>query len=135
METVKMAFARGVKLPELTPKIERNVNLLSNESIVGTIVRDPDDLDLGSIKELIIDISTGRITYAILSHGGILGVGEKLFAIPWDALGVRADERVFTLNIRLDELNRSSGIDRDEWPLGGSWERSHIPHSLLPYRE
>jgi len=72
--------------------------------------------DLGTIEDLMIDIDSGRIAYAVLSFGGFLGLGDKLFAIPWSALKVEAAEKRFVLNISKDLLEQAPGFDKTNWP-------------------
>src|SRR5689334_623555 len=52
---------------------------------------------LGDIKEIMLDVGSGRVAYAVLEAGGFLGIGEKLFAIPWRALTLDTDKKVFIL--------------------------------------
>ena len=54
-------------------------------SIIGTDVVDPQEKSLGDIKEIVIDPSSGRVAYAVVSFGGFLTMGEKLFAIPFSS--------------------------------------------------
>ena len=63
-----------------------------------------------------IDLENGRIAYAVLSFGGFLGMGDKLFAIPWSALTVDKVEKRFILNVDKEVLKRASGFDKDNWP-------------------
>jgi len=72
---------------------------------------------LGKIEDLMIDLEYGRIVYAVLSFGGFLGIGNKLFAIPWEALSVRPHENAFALNVNKEVLEKAQGFDKDEWPL------------------
>ncbi len=85
-------------------------------------VRNPQGEDLGEIKNLMVDLNAGRIVYAVLAFGGVVGVGEKLFAIPWEAFSQRPDEEVFILNADRDLLEKSPGFREDEWPMHGDWE-------------
>ena len=70
--------------------------------------------DLGVIEDLGIDLSTGRIVYAVLAFGGFLGIGDKLFAVPWDALEV--DGEGFLADATRAELAETPGFDREHWP-------------------
>jgi sporulation protein YlmC with PRC-barrel domain len=79
-------------------------------------VRNSEGEDLGKIEELMIDIPTGRVAYAVLSFGGFLGMGNKLFAIPWDALTLDEIEHQFILNVDKKTLEAAPGFDKDEWP-------------------
>ena len=60
--------------------------VLSADTLTGDTVRNAADENLGKIHDIMIDIPTGRVAYAVLSFGGLLGMGNKLFAVPWDAL-------------------------------------------------
>src|ERR1035437_8964688 len=63
-----------------------------------------------------IDLETGRIAYAVLSFGGFLGMGDKLFAIPWSALALDTVEKRFILNVEKELLKHAPGFDKDHWP-------------------
>src|ERR1035438_756818 len=45
--------------------------------------------------EIMIDIASGKVAYAVVSFGGFLGMGEKLFALPWSTLRVDEDQKHF----------------------------------------
>ena len=61
-------------------------HLMGADTLNGNDVYNEKDEDLGDIKEIMLDMTTGRVSYAVLSFGGFLGMGEKLFAVPWNAL-------------------------------------------------
>ena len=63
-----------------------------------------------------LDVPAGRISYAGLSHGGVLGIGEKLFAVPWESLSLDTDNKRFTLDVSKDRLANAPGFDKDHWP-------------------
>jgi hypothetical protein len=63
-----------------------------------------------------LDMSRGSISYAVLSFGSFLGMGKKLFAVPWGALMLDTTYRRFTLNVPKDRLQRAPGFDQDKWP-------------------
>lgn len=71
---------------------------------------------LGEIQDIMIDVPTGRVAYAVLSFGGVLGVGNKLFAIPWSALTLDAERECFVLDIERERLKKASGFDKEHWP-------------------
>jgi hypothetical protein len=79
-------------------------------------VRNSAGEDLGKVSDIMIDIPTGRVAYAVLSFGGFLGMGDKLFAVPWDALEVDEDEKCFILNVDKRKLEQAPGFDKDNWP-------------------
>jgi sporulation protein YlmC with PRC-barrel domain len=90
--------------------------VLSASTLAGDKVRNVAGEDLGKIDELMIDIPSGRVAYAVLSVGGLLGMGSKLFAIPWEALALDEDEKEFILSVEKTTLETAPGFDKDNWP-------------------
>jgi len=82
----------------------------------GEDIYNTKDEDLGDIKEIMLDMRSGKIAYAVLSFGGVLGMGEKLFAIPWSALKLDTVKKRFTLDISKERLGAAPGFDKDAWP-------------------
>lgn len=94
----------------------RPLHRLSSSSIVGDDVKSPQGDDLGSIKDLMIDLHEGCIEYAVLQFGGFLGIGSKYFAIPWSELRLDPDNKNFILNRDKEFLKNAPGFDKDHWP-------------------
>ena len=90
--------------------------LMGAGTLMGNDVYNRQDEDLGDIKEIMLDVQTGRISYAVLSFGGLLGMGEKLFAVPWEALTLDTDNKRFTLNVPKGQLDSAPGFDKNNWP-------------------
>lgn len=90
--------------------------VLAASTLAGDSVRNSAGEDLGKIDQIMIDIQSGRIAYAVLSFGGILGMGNKLFAVPWSALKVDEDEKRFVLNADKKMLENAPGFDKSHWP-------------------
>jgi sporulation protein YlmC with PRC-barrel domain len=83
--------------------------------IMGTNVTNASNERLGEIKDLVVD-QHGKVHYAVLSFGGILGMGDKLFAVPMDALHTKADDQKFVLNVSKDHLKNAQGFNENNWP-------------------
>ena len=96
--------------------------VLSASSIMGHKVINTAGEQLGSIKELMIDLDGGLIAYAVLSFGGILGMGDKLFAIPWEALTIDEENRALILDVDKSVLENAPGFDKDNWPDNAKYE-------------
>ena len=98
--------------------------LMSAKTLVGNEVCNHSGDSLGDIKEIMLDTGTGKVCYAVLSYGGVFGVGSKLFAVPWSALKLNSEEKTFVLNIDKDNLKNAPGFDKDNWPdmADKSWE-------------
>ena len=90
--------------------------VLSASRVTGDKVRNLRGEELGKIEEVMIDLDHGRVAYAVLSFGGFLGVGGKLFAIPWDALEVDLQEHEFVLDVDKERLDSAPGFDKNHWP-------------------
>src|ERR1051326_6207490 len=93
---------------------ERKV--LAASTLTGNKVVNVQNEDLGTIEDLMIDIESGRIAYAVLSFGGFLGLGDKLFAIPWSTLKLDTAEQSFVLNVSKELLEEAPGFDKRNWP-------------------
>jgi hypothetical protein len=94
--------------------------------------------DLGTIKEIMLDVDSGRIGYAVLSFGGFVGLGDKLFAVPWNALRLDAANHAFILDVPKDTLQNAEGFDKDNWPdmTDPAWgTRVHEYYGTEPYWE
>jgi sporulation protein YlmC with PRC-barrel domain len=89
---------------------------LGATTLVGDTVVDPAGTSIGKIEELMIDVVTGRVAYAVLSFGGFLGMGNKLFALPWASVTVDETNKRFVANVTRETLERAPGFDKDRWP-------------------
>ena len=90
--------------------------VLQATTVIGTKILNRSGEQLGTLKELVIDMEDGRIAYAVLSFGGFLGKGDKLFAIPWEAFLWTPKDRTFILDVKKDVLKEAPGFDKDHWP-------------------
>ncbi len=104
--------------------------------LIGEPVINHQNEDLGKIHELVIDAQSGRVAYAVLSFGGFLGMGTKLFAMPWGAFEFSATENKLVLNVYKEKLKAAPGFDRDgKWPdfADRAWGESiYNYYGLLP---
>ena len=91
-------------------------HLMGANTLIGNGVRSAADDDLGDIKEIMLDMHSGKVAYAVLSFGGFLGLGEKLFAVPFSALTLDTENKCFILNIAKERLENAPGFDEDDWP-------------------
>jgi len=96
--------------------VETRPNVLSATQIIGDGVVNRAGESLGKIEELMLDLEKGRVAYAVLSFGGVLGMGAKLFAIPFEALKLDADRHHFTLDVDKDKLKNAPGFEKNNYP-------------------
>jgi sporulation protein YlmC with PRC-barrel domain len=90
--------------------------LMGADTLIGDDVYNSQEEKLGDIKEIMLNVTTGKIAYAVLSYGGVLGLGEKLFAVPWAALKLDPANKRFVLEISKERLKDAPGFDKDNWP-------------------
>lgn len=93
-----------------------NKSVVKTKDVVGVCVKNANDEDLGKIEEIILDKVQGNVRYAVLSFGGFLGMGDKLFSIPWKALHYNKAKDSFVLNIDKEKLKNAPGFDKNNWP-------------------
>ncbi len=104
-----------------------------SSEIVGMSVTNPQNERLGKINELIIGWD-GTVKYAILSHGGVLGIGDKLIPIPWKSLKPGREEKTLIVNITKETLAKAPNFDPKEWPSFAEpeWQRKVEVYYELP---
>ena len=109
---------------------------VKTSNIIGTKVVNRQNEDLGKVEEVVIDVFNGRIGYLVLSFGGFLGMGEKLYAVPWKALHYNKDLHVYVLNLTQDQIERAPGFEKETWPefTDEGWNRNvHRHYELSPF--
>ena len=93
-----------------------NSGVLKASQLMGMKVEGTDGKKVGKIRDLVIDPEDGAIEYAVLDFGGIAGIGDKYFAVPWDALEWTADKKKLTLDVTKKDLKQAPGFDKNNWP-------------------
>ena len=96
--------------------------ILSAGSIIGTRVINSEGEPLGNIKDLVVDLDDAQIAYAVLSFGGFVGLGDKLFAIPLEALSFDTQGKGVVLDVDREVLKNAPGFDKDKWPDAAQYE-------------
>ncbi|MBB5190164.1 sporulation protein YlmC with PRC-barrel domain [Silvimonas terrae] len=85
---------------------------------------------LGKIDQFVLDVTNGRVAYAVLSFGGFLGMGDKLFALPWSSIKLDEVNKEFTLiGVDKETLKNAPGFDKDHWPTFADEQWSSNLHS------
>jgi len=112
------AIPAQTRQQQQTQQQRQQINVLRASTINGMDVRNSRGEDLGDVEDLMIDLQSGEVRYAALSFGGFLGIGDKLFAIPWDLLRVQqqGDDRWIVFDITKERLEAAPGFNQDNWP-------------------
>ncbi len=99
-------------------------NLAKGSDIIGDKVVNDQGQNLGEVHEIVIDRSTGKIAYVVVSYGGFLGIGDKYFAIPWQSFRQSPGKDKLVLNVDKDQMKNAPGFDKNRWPeMNPQWAR------------
>ncbi|QIV96323.1 PRC-barrel domain protein [Allofrancisella inopinata] len=93
---------------------------LSASTLIGDKVVNYDGENLGEVKEIMLNTETGEVAYIVVSFGGFLGIGDKLFAIPLTAFEIDTANKQFKLDKSKEDLEKAPGFDKNNWPKADS---------------
>jgi sporulation protein YlmC with PRC-barrel domain len=114
--------ARGVNVSHeegLKPSIDPE--MITATTVIGQRVIGSDGKELGKIQEVAMDLVNSEVSYFVLSMGGLLGFGDKFYALPLNSLTLKPEEKIFYLNMDKKSLKRMPGFDKHNWPKKATW--------------
>jgi hypothetical protein len=116
-----------------TSTVHPNHQLISSEDVEGTNVYDLKGATIGDIDHLMIDKISGRVTYAVMSVGGFLGLGHSHYPIPWAALKYDTNLNGYVTGITEQQLKDAPAFSDDSW-FDRNWEKQTYDHyNVAPY--
>jgi sporulation protein YlmC with PRC-barrel domain len=132
-----LVSAAAIAQPSMNPSMHRGSKL------IGADVENPQGQDLGDIKDVIIDGQNGRVAYVVVAFGGLMGLGDKYFAVPFEALRTEAGQRPgdrekYLLNVDKERMKNAPGFDQNNWPnmADRTWgSQVYKYYELKPYWE
>lgn len=107
---------RGESAERVQASNESMQQVTRASKIIGTPVKNPKGDNLGDIKELVLDPRSGKVVYAVVSFGGVLDMGDKLFIVPWKALNWSRDKEYYLLELDKTTFTSAPGFDKKHWP-------------------
>ena len=124
---VGLLMTAPVRAADKAPKTRKGNGLTKimdamHHARVSTIedmhVRNTAGEDIGKIKDLVVDVNSGKVLYAALDFGGFLGVGDKLFAVPFHSFQVKGTDKdqYLVLDVTKERLKEAPGFDKNHWP-------------------
>ena len=128
-------LAQSPELPAPAPKLTGRISKATD--LIGMEVRNDKGEKLGDLKDLVLDLSSGRTGFAILSIGGFAGAGEKFIAVPTTALS-RSGTHSLLLRVDKEKLLGAPSFDSAHWPdfENASWgAKIYQYHGQTPYWE
>jgi sporulation protein YlmC with PRC-barrel domain len=109
-----------VKKQETARKVAPEVKQsLRASEMIGLTVKNSANKDLGTVNDIVLDTGEGHIRYIAVSYGGWLGLGDKLFAVPYKSFQWKQDdsrENYLLLNLSEQQLKAAPGFDQNNWP-------------------
>lgn len=92
------------------------INAVMSHEIIGSPVYNLKGERLGKIKDIALDMDTGSIVYGVLDFGGFLGIGDKLFPVPWKSVSMLPSQGIFYLDKSKEQLKKAPGFDKNKMP-------------------
>jgi sporulation protein YlmC with PRC-barrel domain len=111
-------------------------DVMAASTLDGDKILSTDGEEVGKVKEIMLDVQAGRIAYVVMSCGGFLGIGDKLLAIPWNALTLDTTRKCFLLSLSSERIKNAPGFDKQHWPsmADATWATSvHQYYGREPY--
>jgi sporulation protein YlmC with PRC-barrel domain len=109
-----------VETVQQTSEVRETTRLISSEKVAGTNVENTNGDSLGHIQEVMLDKRSGQVAYAVLKYGSFLGLGGKLFALPWDILKYDTRREAYVIGIPEERLQNAPSFDEGSEPAWGT---------------
>jgi sporulation protein YlmC with PRC-barrel domain len=90
--------------------------IVNADDVIGVEVKNAQGENLGKVEALMLDKLEGKVSYVVLSFGGFLGMGDKLFAMPWSIFNYDDKQDCFIISVDKETLRNSPGFDKNHWP-------------------
>jgi sporulation protein YlmC with PRC-barrel domain len=118
----------STRIADANSSVSKLDNKTSNATVrasklIGANLKNSRDESVGEIKDLVLDAASGKVRYAAVTYGGFLGLGSKLFAVPFEAFHVRQNTSALTpgdyvliLDVTKEQMSGAQGFENDRWP-------------------
>ncbi|QVN22718.1 PRC-barrel domain-containing protein [Burkholderia pyrrocinia] len=111
-------------------------DVMAARTLAGDRVLTMDGDDIGKVTDIMLDVRSGRIAYAVVASRGVRGSGDKLLAVPWNVLMLDVERKCFVLPVATGHVRDAPGFDHDRWPAMADpdWaEALHAYYGSSPY--
>jgi sporulation protein YlmC with PRC-barrel domain len=96
---------------------ERDRPLIASDRVEGTPVINRDGERLGTIRNFMVGKRDGKVRYAVMSFGGLFGLGERYYPLPWEALSHDNDRGGYVVDLDKERLENAPSFDPGEDPV------------------
>lgn len=101
---------------------DETVNLIASNKVEGTAVYNRAGEKLGTVSHFMVGKRNGRVEYAVMSFGGLFGLGERYHPLPWDVLTYDTDKGGYVVDLDKAILEAAPWYDRGQEPV---WDRAY----------
>ena len=96
--------------------------LIASSKVEGTAVYNPQGEKLGSVSHFMVGKRNGRVEYAVMSFGGLFGMGGDFYPLPWDVLTYDTDKGGYVVDLTREQIEGAPSYARDQEP---DWNRDY----------
>ena len=104
-------------MAETDIEMDETLDLIASNKVEGTAVYDREEERLGTIYNVMIDKVNGQVEYAVLSFGGLFGLGSNYYPIPWEMLDYDTDLGGYVVEIDKERLQSAPNYSAGEQPV------------------
>ena len=95
---------------------DRSSSLISSARVEGTAVYDRSGERLGTIQHFMVGKLDGKVRFAVLSFGGLFGLGQRYQPLPWEALSYDVDKGGYVVALSREQLEGGPAYDQQGEP-------------------
>jgi len=109
-------------------------HLIASNRVEGTAVYNRDGERLGTVDHFMVGKRNGRVEYAVMSFGGLFGLGTRYHPLPWDVLDYDTNQSGYVIDFDKKMLESAPSYEQNAEPVWDrNWgERVHSYYGL-PY--
>lgn len=105
----------------MTQQSNETSSLIGSDKVEGTAVYGADGEKVGSIERVMIQKTTGKVSYAVLSFGGFLGIGDDHYPLPWASLKYNTELGGYQTMVPVEKLKDAPHYANDsDWDWGSA---------------
>lgn len=116
VHTLIMSLLVAVVMASTSVEARDKTGVLKASNVIGMKVESTEGKSLGKIKDLVLDPDEGDVQYAVLDFGGFLGIKDKYFIVPWEAINFTPNGKKIMLDVSKRDLKNAPGFDKNHWP-------------------
>lgn len=118
-----------------TADLKETHDLIASDKVDGTRVFDPRGEHIGSIERLLVEKRSGKVSYAVLSFGGFLGIGNDHYPLPWSKLNYDTELGGYRVDITKEQLEGAPRYEQesDDYWTEENGRRVYDYYGVTPY--